>query len=65
MDAAGRGAPPALDATMVAQAEARGLSGLAGHRSVGGLRASLYNAFPEDGVHQLVDLLDAVERAHG
>jgi phosphoserine aminotransferase len=60
-----RGASPALEATMLAQAEARGLSGLAGHRSVGGLRASLYNAFPEDGVHQLVQLLDEVERAHG
>jgi phosphoserine aminotransferase len=59
-----RGASPALEAAMLARAEERGLSGLAGHRSVGGLRASIYNAFPEDGVHQLVQLLDEVEREH-
>jgi phosphoserine aminotransferase len=57
-----RGATPELEATLLARAEARGLSGLAGHRSVGGMRASLYNAFPEDGVHRLVELLDEVER---
>jgi phosphoserine aminotransferase len=59
-----RGASPAIEAAMLARAEARGLSGLAGHRSVGGLRASIYNAFPEDGVRQLVQLLDEVEREH-
>jgi phosphoserine aminotransferase len=59
-----RGATPELEATLLARAEARGLSGLAGHRSVGGMRASLYNAFPEDGVHRLVELLDEVEREH-
>jgi len=42
---------------MLAAAEARGLSGLRGHRSVGGLRASIYNAFPEEGVRRLVELL--------
>jgi phosphoserine aminotransferase len=60
-----RGASTALEAALLARAEERGLSGLAGHRSVGGLRASIYNAFPEDGVRQLVELLDEVERAHG
>jgi len=60
-----RGATPALEAAMLARAEERGLSGLAGHRSVGGLRASIYNAFPEEGVHRLVQLLDEVEREHG
>jgi phosphoserine aminotransferase len=60
-----RGASLALEATMLARAEERGLSGLAGHRAVGGLRASIYNAFPEDGVRQLVQLLDEVEREHG
>jgi phosphoserine aminotransferase len=59
-----RGASPALEATILARAEDLGLSGLAGHRSVGGLRASIYNAFPEDGVHRLVQLLDQVEREH-
>jgi phosphoserine aminotransferase len=60
-----RGESPALEATLLARAEERGLSGLAGHRAVGGLRASIYNAFPEDGVRQLVDLLDQIERDAG
>ena len=58
-----RGATKDLEETMLARAEARGLSGLRGHRSVGGLRASIYNAFPEEGVQRLVELLDDVE--HG
>lgn len=58
-----RGATKELEETMLARAEDRGLSGLRGHRSVGGLRASIYNAFPEDGVRRLVELLDDVE--HG
>jgi phosphoserine aminotransferase len=57
-----RGASPELDAALLARAETHGLSGLAGHRSLGGLRASIYNAFPEDGVRRLVQLLDEVER---
>ncbi|HLL21849.1 MAG TPA: 3-phosphoserine/phosphohydroxythreonine transaminase [Kofleriaceae bacterium] len=56
-----RGATRDLEETMLARAEERGLSGLRGHRSVGGLRASIYNAFPEDGVRRLVELLDDVE----
>ena len=59
-----RGATPELEAKLVALAEERGLSGLPGHRSVGGLRASIYNAFPEEGVHRLVELLDQLEREH-
>ncbi|MEO8705033.1 MAG: 3-phosphoserine/phosphohydroxythreonine transaminase [Kofleriaceae bacterium] len=58
-----RGATKELEETMLARAEQRGLANLRGHRSVGGLRASLYNAFPEAGVHELVKLLDDVE--HG
>ena len=58
-----RGATKELEETMLARAEERGLSGLRGHRSVGGLRASLYNAFPEDGVARLVELRDEVERS--
>jgi phosphoserine aminotransferase len=58
-----RGATKELEETMLARAEQRGLSGLRGHRSVGGLRASIYNAFPEEGVRRLVELLDEVE--HG
>lgn len=57
-----RGATTALEEALLARAEERGLSGLRGHRSVGGMRASIYNAFPESGVHQLVQLLDEIER---
>jgi phosphoserine aminotransferase len=56
-----RGPNKAAEDALLAAAEARGMSGLRGHRSVGGLRASLYNAFPESGVHQLVALLSELE----
>lgn len=46
-----------LNAAFVKQAEARGLVGLAGHRSVGGLRASLYNAVSMEAVQALVDFM--------
>jgi phosphoserine aminotransferase len=59
-----RGASPAIEAALLARAEDRGMSGLAGHRSVGGMRASIYNAFPEAGVHRLIELLRDVEREH-
>jgi phosphoserine aminotransferase len=55
-----RGATKQLEETMLARAEERGMSGLRGHRSVGGIRASIYNAFPEDGVRRLVELLDTI-----
>jgi phosphoserine aminotransferase len=58
-----RGATKELEETLLARAEERGMSTLRGHRSVGGIRASIYNAFPEDGVRRLVELLDDVERA--
>lgn len=45
----------------LAQAEAAGLSGLKGHRSVGGCRASIYNAFPQAGVDALCDLMRRFE----
>ncbi|MGE0869275.1 MAG: 3-phosphoserine/phosphohydroxythreonine transaminase [Kofleriaceae bacterium] len=57
-----RGATTELEETLLARAEREGLSGLRGHRTVGGLRASIYNAFPEAGIRQLVDVLHAVER---
>jgi phosphoserine aminotransferase len=57
-----RGAKPELEAELLARAEERGLSGLAGHRSIGGLRASIYNAFPEEGVRRLVALLAELDR---
>jgi phosphoserine aminotransferase len=63
MNVTWRAATPALETALLAAAETRGLSGLKGHRSVGGMRASIYNAFPEAGVRALVALLDDVE--HG
>ncbi|KAF9911255.1 hypothetical protein BX616_010634 [Lobosporangium transversale] len=52
----------ALEAAFVAQAEAKGLLQLAGHRSVGGIRASIYNAMPEEGVDVLIDFLKEFEK---
>ncbi|MFP4227199.1 MAG: 3-phosphoserine/phosphohydroxythreonine transaminase [Salinivenus sp.] len=56
---------PDLEPVFLKQAEQHGLMSLAGHRSVGGIRASLYNAMPEAGVEALVDFMDAFEAAHG
>ncbi|HEV7699846.1 MAG TPA: 3-phosphoserine/phosphohydroxythreonine transaminase [Pyrinomonadaceae bacterium] len=46
-----------LDSKFAAEAEAAGLDGLKGHRSVGGIRASIYNAFPKEGVERLVEFM--------
>lgn len=46
-----------LEKKFVAEAEARNLHTLKGHRSVGGLRASLYNAMPMEGVQKLIDFM--------
>ncbi|MFW2403771.1 MAG: 3-phosphoserine/phosphohydroxythreonine transaminase [Gammaproteobacteria bacterium] len=54
-------AKPELDGEFLAQAEAAGLMNLKGHRSVGGMRASIYNAMPVDGVQALVDFMAAFE----
>ncbi len=58
-----RGATKELEGKLFAAAEARGMSGLKGHRLVGGMRASIYNAFPAEGVTRLVQLLDDLESA--
>jgi phosphoserine aminotransferase len=55
-------ARPELDGEFLAQAEAAGLTNLKGHRSVGGMRASIYNAMPVDGVQALVDFMAEFER---
>jgi len=47
------------------EATANGLDGLKGHRSVGGMRASIYNAFPEAGVDALVEFMREFERKRG
>ena len=52
----------ALDADFLAGAKAAGLLSLKGHRSVGGMRASIYNAMPEAGVATLVDFMKEFER---
>lgn len=54
-----------LNATFLSEAEALGLSSLAGHRSVGGLRASIYNAMPEAGVDLLAEFMRDFERRYG
>jgi phosphoserine aminotransferase len=54
-----------LEKTFDRQASAAGFDGLKGHRSVGGLRASIYNAFPEEGVAGLLDFMREFERTHG
>lgn len=56
---------PDLEPVFLKQAEQRGLLSLAGHRTVGGIRASLYNAMPEEGVDALIDFMDEFERTHG
>jgi len=54
-----------LEKTFEKAATAAGFDGLKGHRSVGGMRASIYNAFPEDGVDALVQFMREFERTHG
>ena len=54
-----------LTMRFVAQAEAEGMPGLKGHRAVGGLRASLYNAIEPDAVTALVEFMHEFERRHG
>ena len=54
-----------LEKTFVAESTVAGLDGLKGHRSVGGMRASIYNAFPEAGVDALVEFMREFERTKG
>jgi phosphoserine aminotransferase len=54
-----------LEKAFVKEAEAAGFDGLKGHRSVGGIRASIYNAFPEEGVDALVSFMQEFERRNG
>ena len=58
-------AKPELDATFLDEARAAGLTNLKGHRSVGGMRASIYNAMPLAGVRTLVDFMAEFQRRHG
>jgi phosphoserine aminotransferase len=54
-----------LEKAFVKESTAAGLDGLKGHRSVGGMRASIYNAFPESGVDTLVEFMREFERRNG
>ena len=54
-----------LDAKFVSEAKAAGFLNLKGHRSVGGMRASIYNAMPVEGVEKLVALMAKFEEANG
>jgi phosphoserine aminotransferase len=54
-----------LEKMFVKESTSAGLDGLKGHRSVGGMRASIYNAFPEEGVDTLVQFMREFERKHG
>ena len=56
---------PALDEPFLKEAKARGLVQLKGHRSVGGMRASIYNALPEAGVDVLVSFMQEFAKEHG
>jgi phosphoserine aminotransferase len=58
-------ANPELDKPFLAAAKSAGLLNLEGHRSVGGMRASIYNAMPPEGVAALISFMQEFERRHG
>jgi phosphoserine aminotransferase len=58
-------AKPELEKAFLAEAAQAGLVNLEGHRSVGGMRASIYNAMPREGVEALVAFMADFERRHG
>jgi phosphoserine aminotransferase len=58
-------ADDSLDVKFLSEAEMRGLCNLKGHRSVGGMRASIYNAMPEAGIDALVEFMAEFEKVHG
>jgi phosphoserine aminotransferase len=65
MNATFRLATEDLEKRFIRESAAAGLDGLKGHRSVGGMRASIYNAFPEEGVAALVGFMREFERTRG
>ena len=54
-----------LDAKFLEDSHAAGLTNLKGHRSVGGMRASIYNAVSEEAVDALITFMAEFERTHG
>jgi len=65
MNVTWRMASEELENKFIKEAEKNGLKGLKGHRSVGGLRASIYNAFPMEGVDALVSFMKDFQRRNG
>jgi phosphoserine aminotransferase len=55
----------ALDKPFLAESKAAGLLALKGHRALGGMRASIYNAMPEAGVRALADFMRDFAKRHG
>lgn len=53
-----------LEKKFIAEASAENLTDLKGHRSVGGCRASIYNAMPTEGVHALISFMDKFKAAN-
>jgi phosphoserine aminotransferase len=53
-----------LDAAFIKEAAANGLLNLKGHRVAGGMRASIYNAMPREGVEKLVEIMKKFEVEH-
>jgi len=64
MNAVFRLETPCLEAEFLAAAQQAGFSGLAGHRSIGGIRASLYNGLGLAAVERLVEFMDGFRRRH-
>lgn len=60
-----RGPSEEAEARFISEAKAAGLEGLKGHRSAGGMRASIYNAMPIEGCRALVEFMQKFERANG
>ena len=54
-----------LESQFTTESAAEGMGELKGHRSVGGIRASIYNAFPKEGVEALVAFMKEFERTNG
>jgi phosphoserine aminotransferase len=57
-----RTASDTLDDKFISESKAAGMSNLKGHKQVGGLRASIYNAMPKEGVEYLVDFMKKFEK---
>jgi phosphoserine aminotransferase len=55
---------PEFDALFIEEATKQGMSGLKGHRDIGGLRASIYNAFPEEGCARFAAFIETFAANH-